>query len=249
MIAARRTPLVLASLCLALILLARPLAGDDPQATKTAWSFPSTFEPGKRYDYLVSCSVDLQENGQPRHFEQQATFTVCVSRAKDKPGCILRLCEVAKPFESGLASFLDGFVDKEGTDAGLRITPDEVFFREGPLLRGPWKRGDRFSMFTFLSLLFARQIGVSHLEVRSADAAEVHLDSDFWMGESGPQVTGEGSVIFVKDGRGLTRVRIDSHWSGEGLRCKLSALIERKRIYEPSAATQPAATTQPGEAD
>ncbi|MFQ5412811.1 MAG: hypothetical protein ACE5EC_10965 [Phycisphaerae bacterium] len=181
------------------------------------------------YDYRLELSMHAHDDEVDWGFEQNASFTVSIRKDADKPGSIVRLYKVADVGESGLASWLSMHIRPDGR--GLRVTKDEVFFREGLLVRGPWRRGDRFSVITLAFAFFDKAVGVGHYDVLSVDDDSIHLASEFWFGRSGPELRGEGDLRFTKDARGLTSARFKARWTREDAKHEFNLSLSRKRIY------------------
>ena len=234
---------LLVMLCLGVGGLVVPLFGEENEEAGGGWWFPSDIKDGMLHDYHLAVTLEMEDGGTSTRLTQEADFTVSISRDETKPGCIMRLVGVKDPGQSGLAALLSGFVRKD--DKGVRITQDRLFFREGLLLRGRWKRGARFSIATLIMTFFNLSVGVNHVDVKSVNAREAHLVSEFWLGKSGPDVTGSGNVWFTKDDDGLTSVRAESRWGNKRFKRTLELIIKRKRIYAKPATTQPQGNDRP----
>lgn len=227
---------VVAVLLLGFGVAAVPLFGEGSQTEDVSWWFPDDLKPSMFYDYHLEYSIEEKRGWR---MEDRADFTLSTHREEERPGCIMKLHRVKRPFQTSLAAFLSGFVEED--DPGIRITKDEFFYREGLILRGPFKNGDRFTMAAFFFTFIGYSMSVGHGEVRSVGANEVQLVSDFWLGKFGPEMKGSSRATLTKDDQGLSSVRFNSNWGNGQQKYRLKLSVKRTRIYaKPPATKQPA---------
>jgi hypothetical protein len=147
---------------------------------------------------------------------EEADFTVGIlPAAPGKRGCVVRLLPLNAEETDKTPPLIHLYVSalSRAHPDGLWVNPDEVCVDDAPLLRGPWRKGDRFTVFGFGAWVFLvfndHLFGTVHLEVDSVTAATAHLKYQFWSGRSGPAVHGEGEVTFENDAEGITAVQVN----------------------------------------
>ncbi len=108
-------------------------------------------------------------------------------------------------------------------ESDSQISPTEFVFGGGPILRGPWRAGDRI-LFAW-SVLFAS--GIVHAEVRSVDDLTICLVFDFWGGPAWPAWRGSGEVTMTNDVDGLHEAQAQWSWTYRSTRVEESVTVKR----------------------
>lgn len=177
-------------------------------APPAEWWF-STVAPAERErQYRIAFTFDSPG----RHIEDhgECTVTVIMEPTPDQQALTWRLVDAKE--QCGTSSILGlwmwwlQFV-QDAKDRGTRVTATEVLFGEWPLLRGPWRAGDRIQATIGLFALFSVQA-----EVLSANAERVALRFDFLGAWSAYRWKGSGELHMAVDDEGLREAR--GSWGG-----------------------------------
>ena len=194
--------------------LPEPPPGDAAaQHCRPQWWFPSTMPVGSRYDYHATYEVQGPDYDRSGRLAHEADFALAVGQEPGKPGRVVSLVlpDAAGAEASQLTTWLTGLAGV--VPDGVRVTSDGVFLRGAPLLRGPWREGDRLT-FGGAVFFFTTFVSVAHGQVVSADSAHVRLDCDIWGGVLiQPQATGDAELYLASDECGLLSLELEWAWT------------------------------------
>jgi hypothetical protein len=207
-----------------------------PQESRQSWWFPSSMPVGGRYEYRVVYTMEVPEREDLLPTRIETDFALVVAEEKGKAGRVVRLVppDVTGESVTWLATWLNSVA--RVNPQGVRVTTDGVWLKDEPLLRGPWRRGDRLT-FGGVVLFFVPFASLLHAEVVSADAGHARLVFDFWGGRPMPEASGSGELRLTSDADSLTS--LDLKWTWEFGTTKLESRIEvtRNRIVRPEQGT------------
>ncbi len=177
-------------------------------APPAEWWF-STVAPAERErQYHIAFTFDSPDRHIKDHGE--CTVTVIMEPTPDEQALTWRLVDAGE--QCGTSSILGLWIwwlqlVQDAKDRGTRVTATEVLFGEWPLLRGPWRAGDRMQATIGLFALFSVRA-----EVLSADAERVALRFDFLGAWAAYRWKGSGELKMAVDDEGLREVR--GSWGG-----------------------------------
>ncbi len=212
------------------ILSARESAG-------VTWWFPAELHTGSRHRFRVDHKSTIAYPGKERHVDEQAEFVLEVAAPEaDKPGYVLRMLPPPPELDpaAGITALAVCLLANHSPE-GVRVTHDAVLANDVPLFRGPWRAGDRFSVFGFGWFVLDYLVGVMHFDVESVTPTSAHLTCEFWAGKQKPVLFGRGELTLESDAWGLTRVH--SYWErthGPEWR-EATVTITRVEVREPRA--------------
>ena len=123
---------------------------------------------------------------------------------------------------------------------GFRVTGREVLVRNRPLLRGPWRAGDRLMLAGALYLLIAPASLVCHAEVVAADAEHLRLACDLWGGVPLPIWHGTAELRIESDPQGVAALHLTWRqiWKTHRREGRIDVI---RKDFHPMPATSPAA--------
>ena len=224
------------------------------EAERQSWWFPTNMPTGTKYHYRAVLKAENTFQGKTTQVHEQTDFAVAVSpAATGQSGCIVRMLPPdPSPATSGWLTRL--WIERlaEDNPDGVWATTDGIFVHDVPLLRGPWRTGDRFSVFGFgawlLPLLGSGYVvGTLHFDVYSATPTDADLKFDFWAGRAAPVLRGTGELSFESDAEGIAL--ITANWTRTLGSEKREAVltITRLRIdtLQEGTATPPERTAPP----
>ncbi len=232
-----------------------PLLGiGGPESTRQCWWFPSNLPTGTKYHYLAVLKAENTYRGETTQVHEQVDFAVSVlPTARGKPGCMVRMLppDPSPGASDGLAQL---WIERlaEGNPDGVWATADAIFVHDVPLLRGPWHKGDHFSVFGFGAWLVpllgsGYVVGTLHFDVYSATPTNANLRFDFWAGQAVPALRGKGNLFFESDAEGVAMIRAD--WTRTLGEEKREAVLTVSRVSidksQGDAATATGPTSQP----
>lgn len=190
------------------------------RAAPETWWFPFFAPTGTQQTFDVRVTDTITTDDRTRVLNENAQLTVAMLPAAGS-GCTVRIVRPpdadAQPGDDPehgrnlILRWIQGW--SEQNPDGLTVTPDRLLVKDADVLRGPWRVGDRFTVSGFGALfLFKlyRAVGFAHWEVVNVTRSGVDLRVEFWFGETGPAVRGDGTLSFRNDAQGITR--IDAEW-------------------------------------
>jgi hypothetical protein len=188
-----------------------PALPDQP--SRQCWWFPSDIPAQTAYRYHMTLDAVVTDRRGTTKVAEQTDFTVAVLPAEPgESGCVVRMLppDPAATAPIGLTELFVRWVANANPD-GVRATANAVLAHDVPLLRGPWRTGDRFSVFGFGAwsfLLFSDYIvGTVHFDVVTVTPTSAELTFAFWAGRTGPALRGDGELTFESDEKGVTAIR------------------------------------------
>lgn len=231
--------------CLSVSLFATALAaavcsGHDTKAvtglSSTAqsnqqWWFPSTMPVGSRYSYHLTYTTVATSGDRSVQTAEESDFAIAVSEDASKPGRVVRLVapEPGDQVPSQASSFL--LCLGHANPDGVRVTTDGVWLWDAPLLRGPWRKGDRFT-FGGGVFFFATWVGAAHVEVVSADSSGARLVYESWVGRRHRKTSGNGELVLTSDERGLFSVSATWLWRYDTTTIEHRLKVSRTQVTE-----------------
>ncbi len=190
--------------------LAATLADEAP---RQCWWFPSDIPAQTAYRYHMTLDTVITDRRGTTKVAEQTDFAVAVLPAEPgEPGCIVRMLPPDPSSEAaiGVTELFIRWIAAANPD-GVRVTRSEVLAHGVPLFRGPWRAGDRFSVFGFgawaLLLFSDYMVGAVHFDVVGVTPTKAELTFGFWAGRTGPALRGNGEVTFESDEKGVTAIR------------------------------------------
>jgi hypothetical protein len=194
--------------------------GASPRASResagVSWWFPAELGVGTQQHFRVDHKSTIVYRGKERHVDEQADIVLEVAAPEaDEPGYILRMLPPPPELDpaAGITALAICLLANHSPE-GIRVTRDAVLAYDMPLFRGPWRKGDQFSVFGFGLFVFLIAndylFGVMHFDVESATPTGAHLTCEFWAGKQKPILSGRGELTLESDAQGLTRVH--SYW-------------------------------------
>lgn len=224
------------------------------EAERPSWWFPTNMPTGTKYHYRAVLTAENTYGGRTIQVHEQTDFAVAVSpAATGQSGCIVRMLPPdPSPATSGRLTQL--WIERLAQDNpdGVWATTDGIFVHDVPLLRGPWRTGDRFSVFGFGAWLLpilgsGYVVGTLHFDVYSATPTDADLRFDFWAGRAVAVLRGTGKLSFKSDADGIAA--INANWTRTlgSERREAVLTITRLRIdkLKEDAATPPERTSPP----
>ena len=216
----------------------RPQSGER-NVDRDSWWFPSEIATGKDYRFRLEFKLSRTGVGRSTPIEESFEVIFEVRRPEaGEGGCIVRLKppEIKGRATGPMSSWLTGVA--YAFPQGIHVSETGIMIDGAPLLRGPWRKGDRPTFITvFLSVLFPNAIGVIHADVVDANSKGAHLALEFWAGESGPEMRGDGRLRFESDRLGLTFAELNWTWKDRAGGVKNTLSISRTGIGEPLEST------------
>ena len=196
-----------------------------------SWWFPDEMPAGSEIDYHLEFRTAW--NGRAER-ESQGDFTLLIGVEPGKPGRTVRMKPPEEDEELGgiVSMWLRGL--QFFNEKGLRVTEKDVWLRDAPLLRGPWRAGDRISFGSFI-FFFRTFLSVTHVEVKAADPTHATLAFEFWGGEPLPTTSGRGELTLTSDDDGITKLRVKWKWNARQADMEGSVLLSRTRIRRSAA--------------
>ena len=184
------------------------------------WWFSTQVPAGGELRYRVLHELHhLSDNADQR---DQRDVVVIVERAEDSREMRWRLAGEWSEYPAnttlGVALIWLRFL-QERHGHGIVVSPTEIRSGQTPVLRGPWRSGDR--------LTFAGLFGTAHVEVVSADARTIQLKFDFFVGYGRVLWGGAGTIRMVNDSDRLREADAQWYWAAGDKRCDATLTIRR----------------------
>jgi hypothetical protein len=117
---------------------------------------------------------------------------------------------------------------------GFEVTADEVRMSGGPLLRGPWRSGDRLTL-AWATVFLGASGCIIHAEVMEAAPSQIRLTCDIWGGPFLPEWKGEGTILATSDELGISAVTANWDWTFGGGKFEASLVVSRTKMSQSEA--------------
>lgn len=186
------------------------MASREP--ARVSWWFPAEPRVGTQHHFQVDHKSTIVYPSHERHVDEQADFVLEVAAPEtDQPGHILRMLPPPPELDpaAGITALAVCLLANHSPE-GVRVTHDALLAHDVPLFRGPWRAGDRFSVFGFGWFVLDYLVGVMHFDVESVTPTSAHLTCEFWAGKQKPILSGRGELTLESDAQGLKWVH--SYW-------------------------------------
>jgi hypothetical protein len=191
----------------------KPAATLADERPRQCWWFPSDIPAQTAYRYHMTLDAVITDRRGTTKVAEQTDFAVAVLPAEPgEPGCIVRMLppDPSSEAATGVTPLFVRWIAAANPD-GVLVTRSEVLAHDVPLFRGPWRAGDRFSVFglgAWTLLLFSDYIvGTVHFDVVAVTPTSAKLTFGFWAGRTGPALRGNGELTFESDEKGVTAIR------------------------------------------
>lgn len=213
----------------------RASALQSPAEVQTRrWWFPSGQPTGAEITYrLTHTAYADDETGAPWKLAEH-TLTLVAGREDGKAGCLFR-AKMTDP-KDALQCWL-----AKGTwlgDRQLRITLDAVLLDDRPLLRGPWREGDRMTVF----VPFPGGLLATHGVARSATPGGVAIELELWARWfylPSHDWTGHGHIRITSDADGVASALIELHQSAGQYSRRHVIQVDRTAFRPPQVEESP----------
>jgi hypothetical protein len=182
-----------------------------------SWWFPTDMSTGTIYQFRLVLDAENTFGEKSQHVHEEMAFAVEVLEAPDgRPGCSVSMVP-PEPTEATQVRLIDLWLQRiaQNSGAGVWANRDGVYVYDVPLFRGPWRKGDRFSVFGVGAWWFpivgaGHVVGTMHFDVVAASPTRAALNCEFWAGQQAcPTLRGSGQFVFQSDSLGITEIRVN----------------------------------------
>lgn len=196
-----------------------------------SWWFPDEMPAGSEIDYHIEYRSAWTHRAGT---ESQGDFTLLIGVEPGKPGCTVRMKLLKDDQELGgaVAIWLRGLYVLN--EKGVRVSEKDVLLRDAPLLRGPWRAGDRISFGSFI-FFFRTFLNAIHVEVKAADPNHATFAFEFWAGDPFPTSRGHGELALTSDDDEITKLHAKWKWNARHTDMEGGIVLSRTRVRRPAA--------------
>ena len=201
------------------------------KTSRDQWWFPvgSTGSNQVRYRAIETVTQSREPHqGEKKSTREECDFTIMLEQHPSEDSVVVRLSDLGESCNSA-SSF--GFWIHYAQmlpaihQSAVSVTPTEIRFAGGPILRGPWREGDRLTYAWWLMV----STGIVHAEVRHADAKSTTLHLEIWGGPALSHWNGAAEITLVNDDDALHAVRGTWSWTLGAEHLDASLVIERTK--------------------
>ncbi|MHC4089900.1 MAG: hypothetical protein ACYSVY_06420 [Planctomycetota bacterium] len=209
------------------------------QDVEPSWWFPADIATGTMYHYQVLLNETITYRFTDHRIDERAEFAVVVLPSESgRSGCIVRMCPPQEP-EDQSVDLIQIWIDRlaQGNPEGIWATSDAVYVDHQPLLRGPWRSGDRFSILGFGAWVLpfvgaGYVVGTFHFDVDAVSPTGADLSFTFWAGEPQPELRGQGELDFDSDIQGIRAIHAAWVWHSGAQSRDVELTVTRIRIEQ-----------------
>ncbi|MBN2562593.1 MAG: hypothetical protein JXQ75_16840 [Phycisphaerae bacterium] len=212
----------------------READGSAERAPQTWW-FRHDVPPGTTLSYHLDYSSETAYTekawGGARQTAREGAVDFALEVAGDEgaPSCVYHIA--AGKARNTVSMWLQ--LLRQVNQRGLAVTEGEVLLCGEPLLRGPWRTGDRV---TFAWLFFAKPLVVLHADVLAAEEHGVHVTGDLWGGIPLPLWRGHCELHIKSDDLGIAEAHLAVHTSGDDYELQFQGKLLRTEVSAPNSA-------------